>query len=376
MENRPGLRDVIAGETNICYLDEQNQKIYYRGIDIKNLIEWKLTFEQVAHLLLFGEIPTQKNQARLWETLPEIFRPISKTLRAQTRQAHPMDVLSTLVRVDGNYNLAKHLLVMVNQRQMDAYYAKSLTGDVGYLTGVMKRWYEGKRPLRMQKVFNSASKNILYQMFGKMPDEFEERLMNISLILYSEHEFNAGTFAVRVAASAHTDIFSAIITGISTLRGSRHGGANEDAMNLMLDIGDSDKVKEYLDRFFETKGARLPGFGHAVYTISDPRVDIIRPYVKELSERKGDTRFYEIAIALEEYMAARAAEKGRGIPANIDLWIAPLYYLMGIPIFMFTPLFAAARVAGWCSHYLEVMYVTRDPLMRPRAKYIGPEPRA
>ena len=199
--------------------------------------------------------------------------------------------------------------------------------------------------------------------------------MDCALILYAEHEFNAGTFAVRIASSAHTDIFSAIIAGIGTLKGSRHGGANEEAMKMMLEIGMPENVGGFLDRFFATEGARLPGFGHAVYTRGDPRVAILKPWVRELSERKGNMQWYEMCLALEEYMVERAEEKGRGIPANVDLWTAPLYYLLDIPIPLYTPLFAAARVAGWCAHYLEVRHINNEPILRPRAEYIGPAPR-
>ena len=381
MANKIYLREEIAGQTEICLLDEKNQQLYYRGIELKHLIDRGLTFDEVAHFLIFGKTPKKDPLHRRTYYAPissfkPVFNIIARTLHPQFHpraNAHPMDILSGMVRVLGNES-NRGASSRKSSEAIDRASAIDFIFDVGYLTGILKRWFEGKRPLRMPKVFGSTSKNILYQMFGIEPDEFEERLMDIALILYAEHEFNASTFVVRVAASAHTDIFSAVVAGISTLRGSRHGGANEDAMNLMLDIGDPDKTKAYLDRFLETPGAKVPGFGHAVYTISDPRVAILKPYVKELSERKHDMRWYEMGLALEEYMAKRAAEKGRSIPANVDLWTAPLYHLMGIPIRMYTPLFAASRVAGWCAHYLEVIHVTKDAILRPRAEYIGPDP--
>jgi citrate synthase len=172
-----------------------------------------------------------------------------------------------------------------------------------------------------------------------------------------------------------------MVAGECVLRGPRHGCANEEAMKLMLDVGSPDNVAAYLDRFFQTPGARLPGFGHAVYNLPqshDPRVDVLRPWVKELSRRKGDTRWYDIAIALEEHMAERmkprVAAGNPNAPANMDLWTAPLYHLLGIEIPLFTPIFAAARVAGWAAHYLELKYVNKEPIIRPRASYVGPEP--
>ncbi|MDA2936367.1 citrate/2-methylcitrate synthase [Patescibacteria group bacterium AH-259-L05] len=369
-QQRPGLRDVIAGETKICLLDETRQDFYYRGYSIKELAQ-KATFEDVIYILLFDDDPLEERlslQSQLFLHRDAIVN----TLRTQNRNAHPMDILATLIRTFGN---EVYSLDATEDQESVEKFALSLTFDVGYLAGIMKRWYERRRPLIMPEIYDSVAKNILYQMKGRKPDEFEEHLMDLALILYAEHEFNASTFAVRLAASAHTDIFSAIVCGIGTLRGSRHGGANENAMRIMLEIKNPENVRKYVNRFLKTPGARLPGFGHAVYTQGDPRVPIIKPWVKELSERKRDTRWYEIALALEEYMAERAKEKNRGIPANIDLWTAPLYYLLGIPIPFYTPLFASARIAGWCAHYLEVRHNPKVPILRPRAQYIGPQPR-
>lgn len=374
-----GLRDVIAGQTSICFLDELNQRLYYRGYAIEDLAAHS-TFEDVAYMLIFGEFDQLNDE---WSrTYREMFLlrmrsmpdAVFQTLRSQSREANPMNVLQTLIAALGNTPSAIQVPIGPED-EFAKIHSISLVASVGYLVGVMARWYGKKRPLRLSTAYESVAKNILYQIYGIEPDEFETRLMDIALILYAEHEFNASTFAVRVAASAHTDIFSAIVAGIGTLRGTRHGGANEAAMKMMLEIGTPENVRAWCDKFFETPGARLPGFGHAVYTRGDPRVPILRPLVRELSERKGDMRWYEIGVALEEYMDGRAAQKGRGIPANMDLWTAPLYYLLDIPISMYTPLFAASRVAGWCAHYLEVRYENNEPIIRPRAEYIGPAPR-
>jgi citrate synthase len=205
--------------------------------------------------------------------------------------------------------------------------------------------------------------------------------MDVALILYTEHEFNAGSYGVRVAASTLSDLYSAGVAGECVLRGPRHGSANEESMKLMLDIGSPQNTAAYLERFFAQPGARLPGFGHAVYNLPhshDPRVDVLRPWVRELSRRKGDTRWYDIAMALEatmaERMRPRVAAGHPNAPANMDLWTAPLYYLLDIPIPLYTPLFAASRIAGWSAHYLEVKYVNKEPIIRPRAQYVGPEP--
>jgi citrate synthase len=258
----------------------------------------------------------------------------------------------------------------------------TMTPDAGYLVGQVKRHVDGADYLAPNPGYGYAE-NILTMFRGERPSEFEARAMDIALILYTEHEFNAGSFGVRIAASAHSDIYSSVVAGECILRGPRHGCANEEVMKILLDQGgEPEKVGAYLDDFFAQPGARLPGFGHAVYNLPhsfDPRVQILRPWVKELSRQKGDMRWYDTIWAMEEYMAERmkprVARGNPNAPANMDLWTAPLYYLLGIPIPMYTPLFAASRIAGWAAHYLETRYVNNEALLRPRAEYVGPEPR-
>jgi citrate synthase len=270
--------------------------------------------------------------------------------------------------------------VLTYEAERDA--ALTLTPDTGYIVGQVMRHAEDAGWMAPVAGYGYAE-NILTLFNGSRPDEFDARAMDIALILYTEHEFNAGSFGVRVAASAHSDLYSSVIAGECILRGPRHGCANEEVMKLLLDQGGNPEgVREFCDRFFAQPGARMPGFGHAVYNLPhsfDPRVQILRPWVKELSRRKGDMRWYETILALEEYMAERMkprVERGNpNAPANMDLWTAPLYYLLNIPIPMYTPLFAASRIAGWAAHYLETRYVNAEALLRPRAEYVGPEPR-
>ncbi len=363
---KPGLRDVIAGQTAICWLDEATQNFYYRGYAIQDLAE-HCTFEEVAYLLIYGRLPNRNENSAFQISLlnkqgiPRINIPNIDNLQ----EMHPMDALAMMVRCDAmsdiNYKRPSTL-------SSDQEIAERLLARMPIFCALIGRPSANPLPYKQADDF-------LCVLHGEPSrSEVEVDALDIANTLYAEHEFNASTFAVRVAASAHTDLYSAVVAGISVLKGDRHGGANEKAMKLMLDINDPSKVSEYLEKFFAKPGARLPGFGHAVYTRSDPRVAILRPWVKKLSEAKGDSRWYEIALALEEAMAKRAEEKGKGIPANADLWTAPLYYLLGIPIELYTPLFAAARVAGWCAHYLEVRYENKEPIMRPRAEYIGPAP--
>ena len=383
-DNKPGLRDVIAGQTQICWLDEATQNFYYRGYSIQDLAE-HCTFQEVAYLLLYGKLPTHYELDDNYHCESFLDNLFLETLSIRTKwsksgygrilptnqdslvKKNPMDVLGLMVRFAGIMNTSNN---DNDSSFVRGLVANELLATVPVFCGMIA--YPQIQDFSF--VSGMGSRDFLYFLRGAEPDPLDIRALDLAAILYAEHEFNASTFAVRVAASAHTDLYSAVVAGISTLKGDRHGGANENAMKLMLEIGDPSKVSEYLEKFFAQPGARLPGFGHAVYTRSDPRVAILRPWVKKLSEVKGDLRWYEIALALEEAMARRAAEKGKGIPANADLWTAPLYYLLGIPIELYTPLFAAARVAGWCAHYLEVRYENKEPILRPRAEYVGPAP--
>jgi citrate synthase len=300
------------------------------------------------------------------------------TLSAEPREAHPMGLLRTAISSAGNVADAARPANYEATFEAEREESLRIVPEVGFVTGLVGRHIENIGFEAPKSGFGYAQ-NILH-LLGKDTDEFSARCMDIALILYTEHEFNAGSFGVRVAAAAHADIYSSAVAGECILKGPRHGSANEESMKLMMDIPSPDKVREYCDNFFAQRGARMPGFGHAVYNLPnsfDPRVNVLRPWVRELSQRKGDMRWYETAIALEEYMAERmkprVAAGNPNAPSNMDLWTAPLYYLLGIPIPMYTPLFAASRISGWLAHYLETRYVNNEPIIRPRADYVGPE---
>lgn len=372
METRLGLRDVIAGETRICRLDEQASRIYYYGHSIEELVEER-RYEDVAYLTLFGALP----EDRFAFAAPDValLQGVWQTLQQEPRAAHPMGLLRTAMSSLGNRAGA-----VASDLEAERAAALKLVPEVGYLVGLVARHVDA-RGFAAPRPDHSYAHNLLYLLHDRRPDEFSARAMDVALILYTEHEFNAGSFGVRVAASAHSDLYSSVIAGECILRGPRHGFANEEVMKLLLEVGGPEAVPAYLDRFFAQPGARLPGFGHAVYNLPhsrDPRVDILRPWVRELSRRKGEMRWYETCLALEEYMAERmrprVARGSPNAPPNMDLWTAPLYYLLDIPISLFTPLFAASRIAGWCAHYLETRYINREPIIRPRAAYVGPPP--
>jgi 2-methylcitrate synthase len=377
VEHRPGLRDVIAGETKICLLDEQISRVFIYGYSLEELVEHH-SYEETAYLTLYGDLPPSRsvfgapNEADL--------RAVWNTLSTEPRQSHPMGLLRSAMSSYGNRLDAAGGHALNYEAERDA--ALALTPHVGYMVGHVHRHVQGMGWLAPSGG-RPYAENILTLFRGEKPDEFEARCMDMALILYTEHEFNAGSFGVRVAASAHSDLYSSVIAGECILRGPRHGCANEEVMKILIEQGGNpDGVGSFLDNFFAQPGARLPGFGHAVYNLPhsyDPRVQVLRPWVKELSRRKGDMRWYETLLAFEEYMEERMkprVERGQpNAPANMDLWTAPLYYLLGIPIPMYTPLFAASRIAGWAAHYLETRYVNNEPILRPRGEYTGPQPR-
>jgi citrate synthase len=377
VERRPGLRDVIAGETKICDLDEQKSRVYIYGYSLEELVEHH-SYEETAYLTLFGELPG--NRHAFGSPGESALRGVWNTLATEPRNAHPMGLLRTAMSSYGNRMDAIGGHALSYEAERDA--ALELTPNVGYLVGQVHRHVEGLAWMA-PRGGQTYAENILTLFRGTKPDEFEARCMDMALILYTEHEFNAGSFGVRVAASAHSDLYSSVIAGECILRGPRHGCANEEVMKILIEQGGKpDTAGRFLDDFFAQPGARLPGFGHAVYNLPhsyDPRVQILRPWVKELSRRKGDMRWYETLLAFEEHMAERMKpriERGQpNAPANMDLWTAPLYYLLGIPIPMYTPLFAASRIAGWAAHYLETRYTNNEPILRPRGEYIGPQQR-
>lgn len=369
---RPGLRDVIAGQTNICQLvNGPKPQLYYRGYAIEDLALHS-TFEEVVYLSIYNELGHTKFPLQDHDIM--VLRKMWCTLRNEPRNAHPMGLLRTALSSLGNHTDATGGRFL-SDLKAEQDLAIRLIVQVGHTVGLLGRYIEGKRFVH-PKPDRGYAENLLFVLRGCKPSELAIRALDVALILYTEHEFNASSFAVRVASSAHTDMYSAIVVGDCVLKGLRHGGANEEAMKTMFQINAPENVRPYLDRFLATSGVRVPGFGHAVYTQSDPRVTILRPLVHELSQHKGDMRWYETALAMEEYMKELAEQKGKAIPANVDLWTAPLYYLLDIPIPLYTPLFAAARVAGWCAHYLEVKYINKEPIIRPRAEYIGPAPRS
>lgn len=364
----PGLEGVIAGETALCQLDEGGAGLRYRGYAIGDLAEGA-DFEEVAYLLLFGRLPTGKE---LEDFRVQLLReavlpgPVEAFIGVVPPTAHPMDVLRTGVS----------LLGMTDPEAADGSREASLRKSVRLLAQIplmiaeAYRLAQGKRQMRPAPGLR-FSENLLLLLTDRRGDDAARamaRALDVSLILYAEHEFNASTFAARVAASTLTDLHGAVTAAVAALKGPLHGGANEAVAAMLLEIRTRDRAERWVRDALAAK-RRVMGFGHRVLKRGDPRSAIIQRQAEALSRRCGDRRWYEIATILDRIM-----REEKGLHPNLDFYTAVAYLLIGVPRELYTPLFVCSRVAGWCAHIIEQQDHNR--LIRPRSFYSGPPPQA
>jgi len=367
-EARPGagLEDVVAGESAICYLDGERGVLAYQGYDIHDLAnaERGASFEETCYLLWHGRLPNRaelgdlQTQLAAARRLPE---PVLRAMRSLPR-VDGMDALRTLTSILGHYD--QDSTVMTPQ----ANYRKAvrLTGQIGSLVATWGRMAAGGGPIDPDPALNHAG-NFLYMLTGQRPSALATRAFDVSLVLHADHELNASTFAARVAAATLTDIHSTIVAAIGTLKGPLHGGANAEVMKMLLDIGQNAPI-ERAEEFVRAKLARkekISGFGHRVYRTEDPRATHLRRFSKQLGEKAGQPQWYQMSERIE------ALVKGdKGLYPNVDFYSASMFYALGIPIDLYTPIFAVSRISGWTAHVLE--QYANNRLIRPRTDYIGP----
>lgn len=358
----PGLEGVIAGISTISDINSDKSTLEYRGYNVHDLAE-QGSFEQTAYLLLYGKLPTASELSEFTRTLGEardVPGPVYDVLRALPKNTHPMDMVRTafsaLAPFDPDY-AAPATDQAANLRK-----AVRIVAKAGTLVANGHRIRQGKEVVRPNPEHGSAE-NLLYIMNGGQPNEKTIQVMDASMTLYAEHGFNASTFACRVTVATLSDLYSGVVSGIGTLRGPLHGGANEKAMEMILEIGEPSNAQAWIDDALETK-KKIMGFGHREYKKADPRAMYMTKVAKELGQESGNTKYGQIADILERTMLER-----KNIHPNVDFPAAYAYYLLGIPIDLYTPIFVAARVSGWCAHALEQLANNR--LIRPTAIYEG-----
>ncbi len=357
----PGLAGVIAGETTIACVDQG--VLLYRGYPIEQLAE-KSTFEEVAHLLLFGELPNDAELAELKGKLEgyRLLQPeLVDALRAIPSDAPMMDVLRSMVSYAGHFDPTSGDDPGVQRER-----AVWLTAQIGAIIPARFRMLNGKEPVDPKPGLSHAAQ-ILYQAHGEDPTEVAARIIDLTLVLYAEHDFNASTFAARVICSTMSDMTSAVVGAIGALKGPLHGGANEAAMEMLRRFKTADEASAWLKEAFANK-EKVMGFGHRVYKHGDHRARILDGELRKLAEEKGAQNWIAIYDAIREPMIDE-----KKIYPNVDYPCGLTYYLLDLPLDLYTPLFVASRVTGWCAHIIEQSMDNR--LYRPLSIYEGPKER-
>jgi citrate synthase len=360
-----GLRDVVAAPSSICFIDGEKGILVYRGYNIHELAEHS-TFEEVIYLLWNGRLPKRGELAELNAAL-EANRPIPTgliaLLKAFPRDAVPMDALRTAISALVFYDPERD----DNSLEASTRKALRLTAKFPTVVAAIDRIRKGKEPLD-PKPGRSTAANFLYMLNGEEPMDVEARALDIALILHADHEFNASTFAARVTAATLADIYASITSAIGALSGPLHGGANEQVMKMLMQIGSVEKVDSYVQEKLSS-GKKIMGIGHAVYHTEDPRATHLRKMSRELGIRQGESKWFDISHRIEEIIVEEMTRKEKPIRANVDFYSASTYYMLGIPIDLYTPIFAVSRISGWTAHVLEQL--GNNKLIRPRSEYTG-----
>ena len=358
---KAGLEGVVAAQSSLSDVNGEEGKLIYAGYDINDLAK-HASFEEVIYLLWNGKLPTASeldqlksqlnNETRLPDEIIELIRAIPKT-------ANPMEMLRTVVSALGLYDPDG----ADNSLEANARKAVRLTAKFPTIVTTFQRVRKGQQPVQPHEELSLAP-NFLYTLNGQEPDEVATRTMDVAFVLHADHELNASTFAARVTAATLSDMYSAIVSAIGTLKGPLHGGANEGVIKNLLEIGSVEAVEPWVKNAFANK-KKIMGFGHRVYRTVDPRAIHLAEMSRRLGERTGETKWYEMSRKMEEVVM-----REKHLNANVDFYSASTYYALGVPTDLFTPIFACSRISGWTAHVLEQYRNNR--LIRPRAEYVGP----
>ncbi len=355
-----GLEGVVATSSQICYIDGNEGVLSYFGYNIHTLAD-HATFEEVIYLLWNGKLPNRKELAELKSSLVgerELPRELTEFLKNVPKGAQPMDVLRTAVSMLSLYDP----LARDNSMKANVSKAVKLMARVSTIVTSLDRLRNGKEVIPGDASLGYAA-NFLYTLCGSKPDDVMERVFDLALILHADHELNASTFAGRVTAATLSDIYSSVTSAIGALKGPLHGGANEDVIRMLLATKSADDAVQKVKDDLNNK-KKISGFGHRVYKVLDPRAIHLKKMSEELGKRTGHTELYEKSSRVEQTI-----HDLKGLNANVDFYSASTYYSLGIPVDLFTPIFAVSRMSGWTAHILEQYRNNR--LIRPRAEYTG-----
>ena len=355
----PGLEGVIAGESSISTVSGGLQ---YRGYSIEDLAE-HASFEEVAYLLLHDQLPTNRDLEAFTSRLAaaaQVPPPLTDLLAALPHDVAPMTVMRTAASVLGHWDVD----VADNSHDANVRKAERLLAQLPVAMAAHHRLRHGQAPIAFDPT-RGIAENCLRMLFDTEPSPEQIRAMDVSLVLYAEHEFNASTFTARVVVSTLSDLHSAITAAIGALKGPLHGGANELVIQVLEDVGSPERAKSWVREALAEK-RRIMGFGHRVYKEGDPRAEFLKPLCKQLAAQVGRSELEATADVIEN--AVRGEKK---LPPNLDWPSARLYHYLGLPIDLYTPLFVLSRTAGWCAHVIEQLDANR--LIRPRANYTGPQ---
>ena len=358
---RAGLEGIVAAQSRISDVNGQEGWLIYCGYDIHDLAD-HATFEEVIYLLWNGRLPNRDELAQLKQQLSkEMNLPagIHQLIASIPKGANPMDMLRTVVSALSLYDPdGGDMSTEANLRK-----AIRLTAKFPTIVTTFQRVRNGLEPVEPRPDLSVAA-NFLYTLRDEVPDEISTRTMDVALVLHADHELNASTFAARVTAATLSDMYSAIVSAIGTLKGPLHGGANEGVIKNLLEIGSVENVEAWTLQALAQK-KKIMGFGHRVYHTEDPRATHLREMSRQLGERTGEMKWYEMSVKMEEVMM-----REKKLNSNVDFYSASTYYALGIPTDLFTPIFACSRISGWTAHVLE--QYANNRLIRPRAEYVGP----
>ncbi|HZE68189.1 MAG TPA: citrate synthase [Pyrinomonadaceae bacterium] len=355
-----GLRGVVAGSSTVSDVNGEKGELVYQGYNIHDLAEHS-TFEEVVFLLWHKRLPTKPELSEFKQVVSRSYdlpAEMIDLMKQLPRESDLIDVLRTAVSALELYDPTARDI----SRDASLRTATKLTAQFPTIVAASERLRRGLEPVKPDPRLNIAA-NFLYMLKGEAPSEHDARIFDVALVLHADHELNASTFTARVVAGTLADMYGAVTAAIAALSGPLHGGANTNVMKMLLQIGEVKNVEQFIKKALSEK-RKIMGFGHAVYRTEDPRATHLRKFSQEMGERAGETKWYEMSREVEAVMM-----REKGLYPNVDFFSASTYYMMGIPLELYTPIFAVSRISGWTAHILE--QYADNKLIRPRAEYLG-----